>query len=85
MRHQPMFCQAFNTFARMEADGAQKNLLISYLLMTGYMLALEESEIEVPTDDEVAVFIEVLGELLVDWTQENPDGTIPPANFKMRT
>ena len=29
--------------------------------------------------------VEVLGELLVDWTQENPDGTIPPANCKMRT
>ena len=76
--------QAFNTFDRMEAEGAHRDLLISYLFITGYMFALEVSNIEVPSDDEVAVFIEVLGELLEDWTQENPDGTIPPANFKMR-
>ena len=75
--------QAFYTFARMEAEGAEKNLLISYLLMTGYMLALEESAIKVPTDDEVAVFIEVLGELLEDWTQENPDGTLSPATEEL--
>ena len=75
--------QALNTLTRMEAEGADNDLLIPYLLITGYRWALQDANVAVPTDDEVALLITVISELLVDWTQENPDGALSPATEEL--
>jgi len=65
--------QALQTLGRMQTEGAQNDVLIPYLLSTGYMWALQDFDLKVPTDDEVAALITMISEGLMGSTQDNPN------------